>query len=226
MTGTLYGVGVGPGDPELMTIKAVKRLRSCQVIAIPHKIKEQCVAYQIAKQTVPEIDHKDCLCLHMPMTKDPLILDQCHKEAADRIIEYLKRGIDVALITLGDATVYATSTYLQERVSAFGYPTIIENGIPSFCAAAATLNIPLVSGSEELHIIPASYSIEKALELPGVKVLMKAGKQMEKVKKLLSLKNCKVTMVENCGMAEEKIYYRLEDIPVDAGYYSLLIVRE
>lgn len=225
MAGIIYGIGVGPGDPELMTLKAVKRIRELKVIAIPHKEKEHCTAYQIARQAVPEIEEKECIYLPMPMTKDEEVLKKSHDLAAKKVEEYLDKGEDVGFITLGDVSIYSTFAYLWERLQKEGYNTCLESGIPSFCAVAARLGIPLVSGAEELHIIPASYQIRDALKLSGVKVLMKAGRQMETVKKELKQWGASAVMVENCGMSNEKIYGSLEDIPDDAGYYSLVIVR-
>ena len=106
-----------------------------------------------------------------------------------------------------------------------GFETRIINGIPSFCAAAARLDMPLVNGSQKLHILPASYQIEEALDLPGVKVLMKSGRQMPKVKALLRGRGMEARMVENCGMEGEKTYQSLEEIPDQAGYFSLVIAE-
>ena len=92
MSGILYGIGVGPGDPELMTIKAAKRIKECAVIAIPHREKELCTAYQIARQAVPEIEEKECLYLPMPMTKDKKVLDESHDLAAGAVMERLDSG--------------------------------------------------------------------------------------------------------------------------------------
>lgn len=223
--GILYGVGVGPGDPELLTLKAVRILRECDVIAIPQENKEECTAYQIARQAVPELDEKPCLSLPMPMTKDREMLKKSHEAAADKAAGELKDGRSVALITLGDATVYSTYLYVHERIKKMGFETKIVNGIPSFCAAAARLDMPLVNGSQKLHILPASYHIEEALDLPGVKVLMKSGRQMPKVKALLKARGLEARMVENCGMEGEKTYQSLEEIPDDAGYFSLLIAE-
>lgn len=226
MRGILYGIGVGPGDPELMTWKAVKRIRSCQVVAIPHVDKTRCSAYQIAVQAVPEIEEKPLVCVDMPMTKDAGVLEKCHKAGAECLMEQLEQGRDVALLTLGDSSIYASSMYLLEEVKKKGYETELVNGIPSFCAVASRLNIPLVKNSEELHILPASYQIEDGLKLPGVKVLMKAGRQMGTVKKLLNQGAYQVMMVENCGLPGECVYHSLEEIPEEAGYFSLLIVRD
>lgn len=226
MNGTLYIIGVGPGDPELMTIKAVRRIQACPVLAIPHKDKVQCTAYRIAVQAVPEMEDKELLCVDMPMTKDPEVLERSHEAGAKLLAQRLSKGEDVAFLTLGDSTIYASSTYLLERISQLGYEAKLLNGIPSFCAAAAKLNLPLVKNTEELHILPASYQIEEGLKLSGVKILMKAGRSFTEVKRLLEQGNYQVSMVENCGMPEERVYTELEEIPEYAGYYSLFIVRD
>lgn len=225
MRGCWFGIGVGSGDPELMTLKAVRIIKECGVIVLPHQNREQCVAYQIAVKAVPELAEKTILCLPMPMTKDQTVLEQSHRQAAERIVEYLDQGVDVASLTLGDTCVYSTCLYIEERLSQMGYQTNLVNGIPSFCAVAARLGIGLVNGREELHIIPASYQIEEALKLPGVKVLMKAGRSIPKVKQLLKERNLECIMVENCGMDGERIYRSVEEIPDDTGYYALFIVR-
>lgn len=224
--GMLYCIGVGPGDPELMTLKASRIIRQCQAAAIPHLDKSRCMAYQIAVQAVPELEQKDLLCLDMPMTKDKAELERSHKTAAGKLFQELEQGKNVALLTLGDSSVYATSVYLAGRLEALGVETAMVSGVPSFCAAAARLNIPLVKNSEELHILPASYQIEEGLQLPGVKVLMKAGRKMNEVKQLLSQGSYQVMMVENCGMIQEHVYKSVQEIPEDAGYYSLIIVRD
>lgn len=224
--GTLYGVSVGPGDPELMTVKALRVIRESQTVALPNESLEDCIAYQIAVQMVPEIREKEILCLPMPMTKDAAVLDSCHEDAARRIREKLAQGKNVAFLTLGDATVYSTCLYVYQRVKAAGEKTEIVSGVPSFCAAAARLDMALVSGSEELHVLPATYQIERGLHLPGVKVLMKSGKRLSQVKEQLLREEKNVRGVRRCGMPGEKIYHSAEEIDGDAGYYSLLIVRD
>lgn len=183
--GKIYGVSTGPGDPELMTLKAVRVIRSAQVIALPHERKEACAAYQIAVQAEPEIEEKECLLIPMPMTKDPEILEASHQTGAGQIQAYLAQGKDVALLTLGDVSVYSTCWYLYQRLRRMGEEGELISGVPSFCAAAARLDRALVSGSQQLHILPASYSLEESLRLPGVKVLMKAGRQLGAVKEQL-----------------------------------------
>jgi len=162
----------------------------------------------------------------MPMTKDRELLEKSHEEAADRVEECLQKGQNVVFLTLGDPTVYSTYLYVHKRIAQRGYRTELISGITSFCAVAAKLNIGLVEKAEELHVIPASYQIEDALKLPGTKVLMKAGRKIGQVKELLKKAGMQAMMIENCGMENEKIYQTVDEIPENAGYYSLIIVKE
>ena len=225
-TGTLYGIGIGPGDPELLTLKAVRQIRECAVIAVPGKSPRDSVAYRIAVQAVPEIENKKLVAVDMPMTKNRAALDAFFQAGAYMLEEYLRAGEDVAFLTLGDVTIYSTYLYLYPRIQERGYATAMINGIPSFCAAAARLNEGLAEGAEEIHIIPATYQTERSLAFPGTKVLMKAGRQMEKVKELLKGADLTVSMVENCCMEGERVCRSLEEIGETPGYYSLIIAKE
>ncbi len=226
MSGILYGVGVGPGDPELMTLKAVRLIRENRIIAVPGEDVRAAAAYQIAVQAVPEIEQKELLPIYMPMTHDREKMRQCHEKGAAKIEEYLQNGMNVVFLTLGDPTIYSTFSYLQRIVESHGYRTQLISGITSFCAAAARVNIPLVEWHEPLHIIPAVHRLETRLEQPGNYVLMKSGKKMNQVKSILSESGRDVFMVENCGMKNENIYKGTAEIPDDAGYYSLIIAKE
>ena len=247
MSGIFTGVGVGPGDPELMTLKAVRTVEACSVIAIPvsdSTLKEpvyesagnqdgqnalyleRCVAYQIAAGAVEGIAEKDRIYLPMPMIKEKDRLKAIHDNDAAAVAELLDQEKNVVFLTLGDPTVYSTCMYVHKRLKRSGYITQIVPGIPSFCAAAARMDIPLVENRQELHVLPASYHIEESLDLPGTKVLMKAGRKMSEVKRLLTEKELDSMMVENCGMENEKLYFGAHEIPEQAGYYSLLVVKE
>ena len=213
MQGKLYGLGVGPGDPELLTIKALRLIRENEVIAVPGNDIYKSVAYQIVKGVYEELDSKKLIPVAMPMTKDKAVLEANHQKAADDVETYLKQGKNVVFLTLGDPTVYSTYLYVHKRILDRGYEAEIVSGITSFCAVAARLNMGLVEMAEPLHVIPATYKasqMDEILAMPGTKVLMKTGKKMK----------------ENCGMPEEKIYMTAEEIPETAGYYSLIIVKE
>ncbi|WP_418453002.1 precorrin-2 C(20)-methyltransferase [Candidatus Ventrimonas sp.] len=226
MNGTLYGVGVGPGDPRLMTYLAVDTIKCCPVLAVPADGKGKAVAYRIASGIVKNLDQKECLDLTTPMTKDRAVLDAAYQTAADRIIEKLEQGLDVACLTLGDPTIYSTYIYIHRLVKARGYDAKIINGIPSFCAVSARLEDSLADRSEQIHIIPSTYGVEDALNLSGTKVLMKAASKMPLVKEALKRSNTTCSMIENCGMPDEHIYHCIDEIPDQASYYSIIVVKE
>ena len=245
MSGIFYGAGVGPGDPELLTVKALRVMKQCPVIAIPVSDKnfteaaydptgtdpayksylEKCVAYQIAVQADAQIGEKAKLYLPMPMMKEKERLRQVHDEGAEKTAELLEKGMDVVFITLGDPTVYSTCMYIHKRIRKQGYETRIVPGVPSFCAAAARLDQSLVENQEELHIIPASYEIEEGLKMAGTKVLMKAGRKIPYVKQVIKEQNLNLTMVENCGMENETIYHELGHVGAGPGAEDLITVR-
>ncbi len=226
MKGTLYGVGVGPGDPELMTLKAVRLIRENMIIAVPGADPKETVAYKIAVQAVPELTEKELLPIYMPMTHDPEELEKNHTKGAIALEEVLDEGKNIVFLTLGDPCVYSTFSYLQKRVEKDGYHTELVSGITSFCAAAARLNIPLSEWNEQLHVVPAIHRLDSTLNESGNYILMKSGKKMNQVKEILSQSGRDVLMVENCGMENEHIYRSVEEIPDDAGYYSLIIAKE
>ena len=217
MRGIAYGVGVGPGDPELMTLKAVRLIRENEVIAVPGKEAEKSVAYRIAAEAVPEIAEK---------TRDRAKIEEEHRKGAKLLEKYLDQGKNVVYLTLGDSTIYCTFSYLQYILEEDGYRVELVSGIPSFCAAAARLNISLTEWNEPLHVIPASHKKGEALDLAGTYVLMKSASHMKETKELLMASGRKVCCVENCGMANEKVYHSAEEIPDDAGYFSLVIAKE
>lgn len=226
MTGKIYGVGVGPGDPELMTMKAVRLIKEASVLVIPGKDRESCVAYQIAAKAVSGLDEKEVLPVVFPMTKDEKILMESHEKGAKQVARLLDEGKTAVFITLGDPTVYSTYLYLHKLLLDWGYETEIVSGVPSFCAAAAKLGMSLGEKADSIHILPGSYPAEAGLSLPGTKVLMKSGRQLGQVKELLLAGGHSVSMVENCGMDGERCVFSAEEIPGDAGYYSLIIVKD
>ena len=226
MKGTAYGVGVGPGDPEYMTLKAIRLIKENDVIAVPGKVAKDAVAYKIAAAVVPELADKELVPIYMPMVKDRELIDAEHKKAAKLVESYLDQGRNVVYITLGDSTIYCTFSYIQHYLEADGYPVELVAGIPSFCAAAARLNTPLTEWDEPLHVLPAVHKLEDDLALGGNYVLMKSASQMSKVKDMLRRSGRKAVMAENCTMENEKLYRSIDEIPDDAGYFSLIIAKE
>ena len=224
MTGTLFGVGVGPGDPSLLTVKAIETIQKTAVIAAPDTGGEKTALNVAAKYIVG----KEILLCPMPMTRDKDRLTQCHRENADRICERLEAGHNVAFVTLGDPSVYSTYMYLHRLVLERGYDAEMIPGVPSFCAAAAALGTSLCEGGEALHIFPASYEgLEKGIRLKGSKVLMKSGRRMAEVRQTLAEAGLagQARMVECCGMENEKIYRHLDDAGDNASYFSIILIK-
>lgn len=220
----MYGVGVGPGDPELMTVKAVKTLQNVQWIAVPDTGGDKS-ALSIA---TPYIEGKPLIYCPAPMTRDSETLRKAHEEGIRRIAEKLEQGENVAFITLGDPSVYSTYMYLHRLIREAGYEARMIPGVPSFCAAAAALSDSLCDGGEPLHILPASYEgTEELLRLEGNKVLMKSGKSLGKVKEILREMGLdgQVKMAECCSMENERLYENFDDIPDESSYFSILIVK-
>lgn len=143
MRGKIYGIGVGPGDPELMTLKAVRLIREADVIAIPGKDRESCTAYQIVSGAVPEIKDKEIVPVVFPMTKNETVLRESHEAAVQSLTALMDQGKTIAFLTLGDVTIYSTYGYVHQELLSLGYESILVNGVPSFCAAAAKLGISL-----------------------------------------------------------------------------------
>ncbi len=221
--GIFYGVGVGPGDPELLTLKAINTIRNADIIVLPDSSAKENAAYKIAEEYIKD---KQLVYVDMPMIRDKQKLDESHDKAADTVAEYLDKGKNAAFLTLGDPTVYSTIMYVHKRLKQRGYKTVIIPGVPSFCAVAAALDTSLCEGGQPLHIIPASYAdTDKALDYDGNKVLMKSGKSISKVKQKINDKNLNAMMVECCGMENQKIHETLDDVDETASYFSVIVIK-
>jgi precorrin-2/cobalt-factor-2 C20-methyltransferase len=177
-------------------------------------------------QAVPELREKKLLPVPMPMVKVRGQLEDAHREGAALIKHYLDNGQNVVYLTLGDPTIYCSFSYLQHILEAEGYPVVLVSGVPSFCAAAARLILPLTEWDEPLHVIPSVHSTEAALDQPGTYVLMKSAGHTKAVKEMLTSSNREASAVLNCGMESEQVCRRIEEIPDDAGYFSLIISKQ
>lgn len=222
-SGILYGVGVGPGDPELLTLKATRILRDSDVIAAPgrgDKIAVGVVSEYIAGKTI--------LHCETPMVRDRARLDLCYNKIADDIAELLQSGKQVAFITIGDPSIYSTYIYVQRKILDRGFNAEFVPGVPSFCAAAARLNMPLCEGAERLLIVPARDEYSDTMDIRANKVFMKAGSGMSELRQKLSEKGFleKSALIENCGMAGEKIWPKMELLDEPTGYFSIVICKE
>ena len=226
--GVFYGVGVGPGDPELLTVKALRTLERCPVIAAPRMRSGETLALDIVRQAV-SLEGKTVLPLDFTMSRDPAVLRESHLRAAEAIAAHLSAGRDVAMPNLGDVSIYATFGYLMDIVTAAGYESVMIPGVPSFCAVAARLGISLTAPDSPLHILPGGgASLEEQLDLPGTKVLMKSGRQLPQAAEALRRKGLleKSAMVRDCGLPTEQVCRDLSCLPENTGYFATVIVKE
>ena len=224
--GTFYGVGVGPGDPELLTLKAVRVLEACPVLAAPRTASGEMLALDIARQAVP-LEGKEILPLYFPMSRDQKTLHAAHTTAADAVRPYLEGGQDVAMVILGDVSIYSTYCYLMDILKGEGFPCVMVPGVPSFCAVAARLGRSLTVANAPLHILPGGgEDTAEHLDLPGTKVLMKSGKRYPQLLEELERRGllAQVGMVENCGLPGERVFASLEEKPESSGYFTTIIL--
>lgn len=230
MAGIMYGVGIGPGDPELLTLKAARIIRESQVIGIPAEDTASCTAWQIAVQAVPGMAEKEVLSVAVPMTKDKQRLDAAYNGGCEKIAAALEAGKQIAFLNLGDPTLYGTYMVLHRKIQERGYRAELVSGVPSICAVAAALDWPLGERSEAVHILPGSYDLDALKELKGTRVLMKSASKVGDVKKLLveleEAGSCKAMAVTNCGMADQTICREIGSLQEDAGYFTTIIVKD
>ena len=225
--GKLYGVSIGPGDPELITVKAMNKIAQSKYIATPHTGTGDSSALSIVSQAI-DLSDKEIMMLEFPMTKDKDILAKSHNEAADAIAEVLDNGEDVSMLNLGDVTIYSTFAYTMDKLLEKGYEVEVIPGVTSFCASASQLKIGLTTMNEPLHILPATgIDLKEALQMPGSKVLMKIGKSMPKLIETLKELGIEdnVYAVENCGLENEKIYKSLDEFDRKMGYFTIMVVK-
>lgn len=228
MNGTLYGVSVGPGDPELMTLKAIKTIEACPVIATPQTAGEKTLALDIAAGAA-DLHGKEILTLPFLMTRDHQKLRESHRASADAIAAHLRAGRDVAMLNLGDVSIYSSFSYVMELLSAEGFPVEMVPGVPSFCAVAAALGVSLTSMHKPVHIFPASSGpTGEALALDGTKILMKTGKAMPEVRAAIAAAGLsdRAMLVQNCGLPDQRICRTLPEAGDDISYFTTIVIKE
>ena len=229
--GTLWGVSAGPGDPELLTIKAVRLLQTSPVVAFPAGRHGQLgVAQSIIQPWLPA--NQVQLPLDFPFVQDPAVLEAAWTKAAIQVWRYLANGQDVVFATEGDASFYSTFTYLAETLQR-EHPSVRIQTAPGVCsplAAAAQLGEPLTILQQRLVVLPALYAIadlETALDQADVVVLMKVASVYADVWQILQHRNLLAhsRVIVRATQPDEQIYRDLRDLPqLDLPYFSLLVI--
>ena len=241
MLGKFVGVGVGPGDPELITVKAVKILKTADVISIPkaHENKPS-LALAIVKHILEEREKPpEVLELVFPMTKDKEELKRVWNENARIIAEKTKTGKTIAFITLGDPMFYSTFIYLCQRMKE-EHPEVnleIIPGVTSVTACAAVSKIPLAEKNEVVAIIPSGIDSNRIGEIAkhaDSLVLMKGSKRLKKLVPILEksgfTKDSTIALVRRCTMPKEKVMVgKLGDVKnwdIHDDYFSISMIKE
>lgn len=231
--GILYGLGVGPGDPELITVKAFRVIRESPVIAYPKKLKgSKSYAHRIVDVYInPE--EKDMLGLIFPMTKDEAVLEREWTKSVQLVFEKLKEGKDVAFVTEGDPLLYSTFIHMMKLMQDMHPEVEIRTvpGISSFNGSASRLGIALADGDDRVAIVPAHDDYEamrEAIESHDAVVFIKVAKVIDLMLEVLRDLDLldKASVVTKVTSDEEIIWDVRELDGVDLEYLTLMVVRK
>ncbi|MBO5519968.1 MAG: precorrin-2 C(20)-methyltransferase [Candidatus Methanomethylophilus sp.] len=231
MKGKLYGIGVGPGNPDLMTLRAKELLEKAQVIAYPvKKLGEEGVALNIISQRV-DVKGKEVVELLFSMNPDDEVRKKCRAEAMEKICGLLDQGKDIAMVTLGDVSVYSTYMYIDRDIQKRGYETEVVPGIPSFCHGAALARLPLMIGEESVAVVSLTKrnneNAEKVLDAVDNLVIMKAFASIPAIVEMLNKRNIPLenaTVMSNIGMEDE--YLGPLDPNREYGYFTTVLIKK
>lgn len=232
--GTLYGIGVGPGDPELLTVKGMKILSECRFVFAPKgdEVSESS-ALGIARSYLHPLAKVNQLVFSM--TRDPEKLSLSWEKAADTVACVLKEGEDACFLTLGDPLLYSTYIYLLRSIKKIipDLQIVTVPGITAFSAAAALTDFPVGEGKEPVTIFPAINDLsflKKALKQSGTFVLMKIGSRLKEILKLLE-EECLIddaVFISRAGHYAERVEVDLRKLKgenPEAGYLSIILLH-
>lgn len=230
--GTLYGVGVGPGDPELITVKAVNVLKSVDVVYTASSSKnEYSIAKNIALQYIPE--KTPVFHLSFPMTKDKDKLNKCWQSHAETIMSDLDEGKNVVFLTLGDPLIYSTYGYILSYIQRTWPQTNIRTipGISAYQAVAARVNLPLVQGDESLMVTAGTKGIDELRNLGNQvdnTVFFKAYRNIEDIAVMLRENRMEknTVIVRKCSHPDEEIYFEFDELLNRSHDYWTLILSK
>ncbi len=233
--GTLYGVGVGPGEPDLITLKAINILKKVDMIfAASSSANEHSIALSIVERFV---ENKEVIPLSFPMTSDKETLKRAWGENAMQVITELKNGKDVAFITLGDPLTYSTFIHLMRTIKEFDpHITIVAvPGITSYNAAAARFNVPIAQAKQGFYVISGvdggGESLKTALSSNNTVFILKSYKKFNKILNIIKTAGRlqDAIMISNLGLEDERSITDLSSLKSNAditpSYLSLIIVK-
>ena len=229
--GTFYGIGVGPGDPELLTVKAIRAIKETDVIIAPKtEKKEGSVALEIAKPYLkPDIE---IVYQVFPMVKDFAESPEIFIANKNEILAHLNEGKNVSFLTIGDPMFYSTYIYVFKLLSEDKINIETIPGVPAFLAIASRIGRPLAFGNDILSIIPATADnneINNALNISNTSVLMKVYKNFDEIVNTLEEHNMssQAMLVSRCGLPDEKIISDIIEHKYEhLNYLSTIITRK
>lgn len=228
MTGTLYGLGIGPGDPDLITLKALKLLQATKVLAYPALEDGDSLARAIIAPHLTE--PKTEIAVRIPMTVERAPAQAAYDDAAEELGEYLAKGEDVVVLCEGDPFFYGSFMYLFGRI-AEKYPVEVVPGVSSLTACATALQSPLSARNDILTVLPAplpSEILRDRLRGTDSAAIMKVGRHFSRVRDVIIdlglAENARY--IERATMQTERIL-SLSDVPDDAApYFSMILIHK
>lgn len=224
-TGKLYGLGIGPGDPELLTLKAYRILQSVPVIAYPAMENGKVLARAI----VADYLRPEQIEIPMPLPFSPTRSSQPYYDiAAEKIASHLSEGLDVAVLCEGEPFLYGTFMYLHNRLAS-RFTTEVVPGISSTMASAAQLGVPLTYRNDVLSIMPATLSAEilrDRLAVADTAVIIKLGRHFAKVREVLSELGLleRALYIERATMPNQRIVEITQVEPTEVPYWALIVI--
>ena len=230
--GRLYGVGLGPGDPELLTLKAARIMRKVDIIYAPQaKTSKESYALGIARQFI-DPERQEIVRLFFP-TNNERVAGEIWSRAADELAVKLKKGLNAAFITEGDPSLYSTFSYVMESLADRHpeLPVEVIPGVTSVSAAAAAARTPLVTHRQSLAVLPAAYGIDglkDAIASNDTVVLMKVNRTLVQALSVLEQTGLasRSVYVKRASTDQEEVVHSLDQLAKeDLDYFSLLIIR-
>ncbi len=221
--GKLYGVGVGPGDPQLLTLKAASVIRACPVVAAP-RTASGAVALDIARGAV-SLAEKTILPLDFAMSPDAATREAAHRTAAEKVRTELEAGRDVAFLNLGDVSIYASFHYVWDILKPLGFAMEMIPGVASFSAAAAALGVSLTDIDTELRIVPNGGDGSGG---NTTTIWMKSGRRLTALLEELRAAGRlgDAMLAQNCGMANQRLVAGLDATDAATDYFSVVILKQ
>jgi precorrin-2/cobalt-factor-2 C20-methyltransferase len=227
MSGTLYGLGVGPGDPDLVTVKALRVLRGLPVIAYPAPDEGASFARSVVASHLSPAQTE--IAIRVPMTRPVAQAQAIYDHAAIEIAGHLEAGRDVGVLCQGDPFFYGSFIQVFERLVA-RFSVQVVPGVSSLTACAAAANLPLMTRDQILTVLPATLgepALEKRLRQAEAAAILKLGRHLPKVRRVLNRLqlSARATYIEHASLADQKILPLGAADPASAPYFSMILVR-